>query len=218
MLDATCTPVWFPPVPTNVVASNLEAQTYEGKPVLSWWQGDVTATGEINSGEDVVVNQHYQRVATLKGADGWVLTLHSMVIQGHDAWVTANKNVRADLSGYGGVNNGVLVDSAVQEYDLRTGKLLYTLERARTTSRRRTPTPSRRPTASRGTPTTSTRSAVRQRHVPRLDAQHLGRLPGQHHDRQDPLDARRQALELHHPEPAPRSSGSTTPSCTGARP
>ena len=126
MLDSSLAPVWFAPVPTNLVASNLEAQTYDGRPVLTWWQGDVSATGAINRGQDVVVDDHYRRVATLKGADGWVLTLHSMVIQGHDAWVTANKNVRADLSGDGGVSNGVFTDSAVQEYDLRTGKLLYT--------------------------------------------------------------------------------------------
>ena len=125
MLDSKLSPVWFAPVPTNVVASNLEAQTYDGRPVLSWWQGDVSATGMINQGEDIVVDDHYRRVATLKGADGWVLTLHSMVIRGHDAWVTANKNERADLSGDGGVSNGVFTDSAVQEYDLRTGKLLY---------------------------------------------------------------------------------------------
>jgi EmrB/QacA subfamily drug resistance transporter len=126
ILDASLNPVWFRPVPVDDVASNLEAQTYEGHPVLSWWQGDVTETGAINSGEDVVVNDHYQTVATLRGADGWVLTLHSMVIQGHDAWVTANKNVQTDLSGVGGVNHGVLTDSAIQEYDLRTGRLLYT--------------------------------------------------------------------------------------------
>ena len=126
ILDSGLSPVWFRPVPTNVVASNLEAQTYDGTPVLSWWQGVVTATGAIDRGEDVVVNDHYQTVARLKGADGWVLTMHSMVIRGHDAWVTANKNVRTDLSGDGGVSNGVFTDSAVQEYDLRTGKLLYT--------------------------------------------------------------------------------------------
>jgi EmrB/QacA subfamily drug resistance transporter len=126
VLDSNLSPVWFAPVPTNLVASNLEAQTYDGQPVLTWWQGDVSATGAINRGQDIVVNDHYRRVATLKGAGGWVLTLHSMVIQGHDAWVTANRNVRADLSGDGGVSNGVFTDSAVQEYDLRTGKLLYT--------------------------------------------------------------------------------------------
>ncbi len=126
MLDSRLAPVWFAPVPTNLVASNLQAQTYDGRPVLTWWQGDVSATGAINRGQDVVVDDHYRRVATLTGADGWVLTLHSMVIQGHDAWVTANKNVRADLSADGGVSNGVFTDSAVQEYDLRTGKLLST--------------------------------------------------------------------------------------------
>ncbi len=124
--DSQLRPVWFRPLPTDVVASNLQAQTYAGRPVLSWWQGDVTPTGAINSGEDVVVNDHYQRVATLKGTDGWVLTLHTMIIRGHDAWVTANKNLPTNLSDDGGVSNGVLTDSAVQEYDLRTGRLLYT--------------------------------------------------------------------------------------------
>jgi EmrB/QacA subfamily drug resistance transporter len=125
ILDSNLDPVWFQPVPTNVVASNLEAQTYDGKPVLSWWQGDVTSTGEIESGEDVVVNNHYQKIATLKGVDGWVLTLHEMLIRGDDAWVTANRNVPDNLSNDGGVSNGVLTDSAVQEYSLKTGKLLY---------------------------------------------------------------------------------------------
>ncbi|HEY2655930.1 MAG TPA: MFS transporter [Solirubrobacteraceae bacterium] len=125
VLDSDLQPIWFRPVPTNLVAGNLTAQTYEGKPVLSWWQGSVTATGQTNSGEDVVVNQHYQPVATLKGRDGWVLTLHEMVIRGHYAWVTADKNVPAQLAKYGGVNGGAMIDSAVQKYDLRTGKLLY---------------------------------------------------------------------------------------------
>ncbi|HEX3874788.1 MAG TPA: MFS transporter [Solirubrobacteraceae bacterium] len=125
ILDGKMQPVWFRPVPADDVASNLDTGTYQGKPVLSWWQGNVTATGQINSGEDVVVNQHYQTVATLKGADGWVLTLHSFLIQGDDAWVTANKPVPADLAKYGGVNGGAVVDSAVQEYNLTTGKLLY---------------------------------------------------------------------------------------------
>jgi hypothetical protein len=113
-------------VPTTSVASNLEVQTYHGRRVLTWWQGDVTATGLINSGEDVVVDEHYRPVARLRGKDGWVLTLHSMVIQGDAAWVTANRNVTDDLSRFGGVSNGVLVDSAVQKYDLRTGRLLQT--------------------------------------------------------------------------------------------
>ncbi|HEX9066208.1 MAG TPA: MFS transporter [Streptosporangiaceae bacterium] len=126
MLDNHLQPVWFRPVPTNVVASNLEEQTYQGQPVLSWWQGVVTNTGQTSSGKYIVVNQHYKTVATLQGTDGWVLTLHSMIIDGDHAWVTANKNMPMNLSRWGGVYNGTLVDSAVQEYSLSTGKLLRT--------------------------------------------------------------------------------------------
>ena len=126
ILDNKLQPVWFRPVPKDVVATNLEAQSYKGKPVLTWWQGVVTDTGATESGEDVIVNNHYQTVATLKGQDGWVITMHECVIRGDDAWVTANKDIPMDLSRYGGTSEGVLDDSAVQEYDIATGKLLYT--------------------------------------------------------------------------------------------
>ena len=124
MLDHNLQPVWFEPVPERVAAANLSLQTYAGKPALAWWQGVVTNTGATEAGEDVVVNQHYQTVARLKGVDGWVLTLHALVINGEDAWVTANKNIPLDLSNYGGAYNGALIDSAVQEYNIKTGKLL----------------------------------------------------------------------------------------------
>jgi EmrB/QacA subfamily drug resistance transporter len=126
ILDNKLQPVWFHPVPVNVVAGNLSLQTYQGKPALAWWQGQLTSTGDTVTGEDVVVNQHYQRVATLQGKDGWVLTLHDMVIRGDKAWVTANRNISMNLSQWGGPYNGALIDSAVQEYNLKTGKLLYT--------------------------------------------------------------------------------------------
>ncbi|HEY1713748.1 MAG TPA: MFS transporter [Solirubrobacteraceae bacterium] len=126
ILDNHLQPVWFKPVPTDLVASNLSLQTFEGKPALAWWQGVVSNTGATDSGEYVVVNQHYQTVATLHATDGWVLTTHEIAIQGHDAWVTVNKNLPMNLSPYGGAYNGALIDSAVQEYDLTTGRLLYT--------------------------------------------------------------------------------------------
>jgi hypothetical protein len=126
MLDNRLQPVWFEPLPESVVAANLSLQTYEGKPALAWWQGVITNTGATESGEDVVVNQHYQTVARLRGADGWKITLHALVIDGEDAWVTANKDIPKDLSGYGGAYNGTMTDAAVQEYNLKSGKLLYT--------------------------------------------------------------------------------------------
>src|SRR5580704_11653893 len=124
ILDNDLQPVWFQPVPERLVAANLSLQSYQGRPALAWWQGVVTNTGSTESGEYVVVNQHYQVLARLRATGGWVLTLHELLIDGEDAWVTANKNVARNLSAYGGAYNGALIDSAVQEYNLRTGRLL----------------------------------------------------------------------------------------------
>jgi EmrB/QacA subfamily drug resistance transporter len=124
ILDHSLQPVWFEPVPEHLVAANLSLQTYEGKPALAWWQGVVSKSGSTESGEDVVVNQHYRTVARLKATGGWVITLHELAIRGDDAWVTANKNLPLDLAKYGGAYNGALIDSAVQEYNLKTGKLI----------------------------------------------------------------------------------------------
>jgi len=124
ILDKRLQPVWFKPVPKADVAGNLSLQVYAGKPVLTWWQGVITTTGATESGEDVIVDQSYRPLATLHATNGWVLTLHEILIRGHTAWVTANKNIPMNLSKFGGAYNGALIDSAVQEYDLRTGKLI----------------------------------------------------------------------------------------------
>jgi hypothetical protein len=125
MVDKHLQPVWFRPVPVEDVASNLSVQSYQGKPALAWWQGVITSTGQTQTGEYVVVDSNYRTVATLEGADGWILTLHDFEIRGDHAWVTANRNVPMNLTKYGGANNGAIVDSAVQEYNLKTGKLVY---------------------------------------------------------------------------------------------
>jgi hypothetical protein len=127
ILDKNLQPVWFFPVGTDVVAGDLKTQTYNGKPALSWWQGVINKVGITLSGELVVVDQRYHQVATLTGQDGWIISVHDAVIQGHDVWVTAYKTVPGtDLTAAGGLANGTLLDSAVQEYDLTTGKLLFT--------------------------------------------------------------------------------------------
>ena len=157
ILDSKLQPVWFRPVPTRLVAGNLSLQTFAGKPALAWWQGTITGTGETETGEYVVVNQHYQPVATLRGADGWVLTLHEIVIDGDDAWVTANRNIPMNLSRYGGAYNGSMIDWPFRSTTSRPGSC-STPGTPSSTSRWATRSPRSRATAFRGTPTTSTRS------------------------------------------------------------
>ena len=126
ILNNDLQPVWFEPVPKDVVASNLTAQTYKGQPVLTWWQGVVSDTGATKAARTSSSTSTTRQIATIKGQDGWVMTLHELIISGDDAWVTANKDIPMNLSKYGGPSDGVLDDSAVQEYDIATGKLLYT--------------------------------------------------------------------------------------------
>jgi hypothetical protein len=126
ILDSRLRPVWFQPIGTKALAFNLQQQSYQGQPVLTWWQGVVSNVGVTVSGEDVVVDQHYHQLATVTGKGGWVVSLHDFVLSGPDAWVTAYKTVTGvDLTPYGGPANGTVLDTAVQEYDLKTGQLLF---------------------------------------------------------------------------------------------
>lgn len=127
IVDNRLRPVWFAPVGTGQVAADLQQETYAGKPVLVWWQGKITGTGATITGEDVVVDNHYRRLATLRARSPWTISLHDAVISGTDIWVTVYRYVRnRDLTPYGGSRNGIVYDAGVQEYDLKTGRLLDT--------------------------------------------------------------------------------------------
>jgi Arylsulfotransferase (ASST) len=124
ILDNKLQPVWFNPISTNLVATNLRVQSYKGKPALSWWQGVINSVGATTAGSVDIVDQHYRQIATVTGQDGWIISPHEVLISGNTAWVTSYKNIPMDLSPYGGAANGILLDSAVQQYDLTTHKLL----------------------------------------------------------------------------------------------
>lgn len=120
-------PVWSEPVGTGVVAADLQQETYAGAPVLVWWQGVVSRTGGTIRGQVTVVDQHYRRIATIRAAAPWVISLHDAVISGSDLWVTVYRSVTGqNLSRYGGARRGTVYDVGVQEYDLSTRRLLYT--------------------------------------------------------------------------------------------
>lgn len=135
ILDSELEPVWFYPVGTGVVSTDLEQETYQGKPVLLWSQGIVGATGALRSGQVVVVDQHYRKVATLEaqgpagctGTTCWIISLHDAVINGANIWVTVYRDVpNQSLVAYGGPPAGTVYDGGIQEYNLKTGALEYT--------------------------------------------------------------------------------------------
>ena len=127
VLDAHGRVVWFDhsAQDSHLATLNLREQRYLGRPVLTWWQGKIVPPG-YGVGEDVIVNRSYRRVATVRGAEGYSSDLHEFrLTKDGTALVTALVPVKADLSSVGGPRDGSVLDSVVQEIDVRTGRLVW---------------------------------------------------------------------------------------------
>ncbi len=114
--------VWFDQLSGGQSAENLSVQRYEGRRVLTFWQGKVLSLG-FGQGEDVVMNDRYQTVARVAGGNGLQADLHDFQLAPHGvAYTTAFNPIRCDVSSVeNGTHNGVLLDNAVQEIDMKTG-------------------------------------------------------------------------------------------------
>lgn len=117
--------VWFHPLPAGEQATNFQVQQYQGKPVLSWWQGRIVKIG-FGQGEDVLYDSSYKHIATIKAGNGYKADLHELRLtpQG-TAWIDEFDPIRMSLSSVHGVKNGVLTDSIVQEIDVKTGLVMW---------------------------------------------------------------------------------------------
>ncbi len=96
-------------------------QSYEGRRDLTFWQGKVLSLG-FGQGEDVVLDSSYRHVATVTGGNGLKADLHEFQIEPGDiAYITAYNPIRCDLSTAEGSSKGAIVDTAMQEIDIKTG-------------------------------------------------------------------------------------------------
>lgn len=124
ILTPSGTLVWFDPLPHGTTAFDLNLQTYQGVPVLTWWQGQVVEGH--GQGVDVIENDRYTPVATVHAGNGLYADLHDFQItpQG-TAWITAFAPQHSDLSSLGGLRGGLIDDGVVQEIDIKTGLVMF---------------------------------------------------------------------------------------------
>ncbi len=116
--------IWFLPLsgPTTT-ATNFAVQHYLGQPVLTWWQGFINGFGQ---GEDVILNSHYRRIATVRAGNGLTADLHEFTLTPEGtALITAYRPVDWDGSSVGAGGNLDVLDCTVQEIDIRTGNVLF---------------------------------------------------------------------------------------------
>jgi hypothetical protein len=124
ILDQNGNVVWFQPVPAGQEASDFRTQTYNGKPVLTWWQG--TGLGGLAKGTDYIYNDHYQPIATVNAGNGLSADGHEFLITPQNtALILAYTTATADLTSIGGPANQTVIDGVVQEINIKTGKVLF---------------------------------------------------------------------------------------------
>ena len=116
---------WFKPLPAGRAAANLEVQTLDGEPVLTWWQGNISVHG-FGVGEDVIANASYREVARIRAGNGYRADLHDFRLtpQG-TALVTVFAPIHCNLGAVGGSADGAVTDGVMQEIDTRTGLVMF---------------------------------------------------------------------------------------------
>jgi hypothetical protein len=124
LLDPSGNLLFFKPMPNGSVAADFKIQQYQGKPVLTWWQG-YTAAG-IGVGQDEIYDSSYREIAQVHAANGLSADLHEFLLTpGGTALIVASYPVIWDTSGVGGSTHKIVLDSVVQEIDIPTGLVLF---------------------------------------------------------------------------------------------
>ena len=124
ILDQNGNVVWFQPVPAGEEASDFRTQTYQGQPVLTWWQG--TGLGGLAKGTDYIYNQQYQQLATVNAGNGLSADGHEFLITPQNtALILAYTTATVDLTSIGGPADQTVIDGVVQEIDIPTGRVLW---------------------------------------------------------------------------------------------
>ncbi len=118
-------PVWFRPLPHGYVASNVAVHLLGREPVLVFWQGKLGPPG-YGYGDGTVLDRTYRELYRVRAANGRQIDLHELQVtpEGTALFTCTPQEATADLSAFGGPQEGRVLESVIQEVDLRTGRLL----------------------------------------------------------------------------------------------
>jgi hypothetical protein len=120
ILTTTGKVIWFHALPAGEMATDFRTQTYQGRPVLTWFQGSGL------SGTDYIYNDRYQQIAEVRAGHGYFTDFHEFLITPwNTALILADTFGTANLTSIGGPADQKVFDGIVQEIDIRTGKVLF---------------------------------------------------------------------------------------------
>lgn len=136
ILDKKGNPFWFRPLKSpNLMNTDFRVQEFEGKPVLTFWQGTLATppvytnvpAGSSEPGSCYyILDNKYRTIKTVSAKKGFTSDIHEFLITPRNtALLLSTKSVPMDLTLYGGPKHGFVQDFAIQEIDLRTNELLF---------------------------------------------------------------------------------------------
>lgn len=124
IVDNEGDPVWFRPVADAKTVGNFCVQQFEGKPVLTWWQGNQDGNGDF-LGDCVIADTSYRVVKVISVSNGYQTDIHEFLITSRNTALIAMSNlIGADLTAVGGPAEATVIEGVFQEIDLATGKVL----------------------------------------------------------------------------------------------
>jgi hypothetical protein len=122
ILDGQGRPVWFRPAPAGQFATDLRAQHYLGRPVLTWLQGTLFNNDFAYNGAAYIADAHYHVIAKV----GDIADPHEFELTPRDtALLIDAQSLPADLTSVGGTRNGTIRNGILKEIDIATGKILW---------------------------------------------------------------------------------------------
>jgi hypothetical protein len=125
IVDGRGNVVWFNQLTRPDVAANLQIQRYEGKPVLTWWQGPVTIAA-YGLGEGVIADTSYRTQHVVHAGNGYEMDIHEFVLTPDgDVLFPVYSLVKVHLPGTPAGQLTQLVDAIVQEVDVRSGRVVW---------------------------------------------------------------------------------------------
>lgn len=136
ILDNEGNPIWFRPLNSpNLMNTDFRMQTYNGKPVLTFWQGTLATPpaytnapgGSSEPGSCYYILDHtYAVIKTISAKKGYTSDIHEFLLTpSNTALFLSTKVVPLDLTPYGGPKDGYVQNFAIQEIDLETNKIVF---------------------------------------------------------------------------------------------
>ena len=114
--------VWFDPLKDP--AFNFREQSYEGKAVLTFWQGKLGFGHGF--GAYHVLNTSYRQIAVVRAGNGLSGDLHEFVLNANGtALFTAYFPIRETIRTPTGPQDAAVYDGIVQEVDVKTGLVRF---------------------------------------------------------------------------------------------